>query len=103
MILNEEKEGIKVANVLIGKIEVALEDVIQWLGGVHNFVLKSSTVVTALAQVVVAVGAVVEDAQADFSNPSGMTSITLQNQQLQDLKAVWADVKAAFAAAGIKI
>ena len=91
------------ANVVIGKIEVALEDVIHWLGGVHNFVLKSSTVVTALAQVVVAVGAVVEDTAADFSNPTGMTSITLQNTQLQDLKTVWADVKAAFTAAGINI
>jgi len=91
------------ANVVIGKIEVALEDVVHWLSGVHNFVLKSSTVVTALAQVVVAVGVVVEDAAADFSNPTGMTSIVLQNKQLQDLKTAWADIKAAFAAAGIHI
>jgi len=91
------------ANVVIGKIEVALEDVFHWLTSAKTFVIKSPTILAALVTILVAVGKVVEDVKMDFSNPIAVFNIPLSGQQLTDIKSVWADIKELFLDFGWKI
>ena len=93
----------KMANVIIGKIEIALEDVAHWLKGVGEVVLKGPAIVTALGVLFAQLDKVISDVEVDVANPLAIVNVGLTNQTLTDLKDVWADVKAVFAAAGVKI
>lgn len=91
------------ANAVIGKIEVVLEDVFSFLKKTQQVVLKGPTVILALSNLFTAVEKVVTDVSGDVANPTGLINIQMDINQFNDLKAVWADIKAAFAAIGIKI
>jgi hypothetical protein len=92
-----------VANVLIGKVEVALEDVAHWLSGVSQVVLKGPAIVTALASLLSALDQTVLNTATDISQPTTLLQISVQTQLITDLKSVWTDIKAVFSAAGFKI
>ena len=91
------------ANVVIGKVEVALEDVAHWLSRAQQVIIKGPAIVTALGTLFVAVDKVLADASLDLSNPVGLVNIPMDIQQFADLKTVWTDIKNAFSAAGVKI
>lgn len=91
------------ANVVIGKIEVALEDVAHWLSKAQQLILKGPAILTSLGTLLVAVDKVLADVSLDVSNPTGLINIPMDMQQLADLKAVWTDIKTAFGSAGVKI
>ena len=91
------------ANVVIGKIEVALEDVLHWVSKVQSVLLKGPAIITALGVILTAVDKVINDAQVDVANPIGLINIPMDLQQLADVKLVWTDIKAAFTAGGVKI
>jgi hypothetical protein len=99
----QPKENKPVANVVIGKIEVALEDVAHWLAKAQTVLLKGPAIIASLGTLFVAVDKVLSDASTDLSNPVGLINIPMDVQQFADLKLVWTDIKAAFASAGVKI
>jgi hypothetical protein len=101
--LSQQPKEPKMANVVIGKIEVALEDVAHWLSKAQALLIKGPAVIASLGTLFVAVDKVLSDATTDLSNPLGLVNIPMDVQQFTDLKAVWADIKAAMATAGVKI
>lgn len=91
------------ANVLIGKIEVALEDVAHFLAGAQTLILNSPAIITALGTLLVATDKVLSDAQTDLTNPTNLINIPIAAQQLADIKLVWTDIKALWAKAKVSI
>jgi len=90
------------ANVLIGKIEVALEDVLHFFQKAEQIVLKGPKVISAVVTLFSAIEKVVVDASVDISNPATLINVPLDIQQFNDVKAVWPDIKAILISAGIK-
>lgn len=91
------------ANVVIGKIEVALEDVLHWVSKVQTVILKGPAIITALGVILQQVDKVIADVTLDASAPITLLNVQIDTQQLADIKLVWADIKTAFTAAGVKI
>ena len=91
------------ANVVIGKIEVALEDVLHWLAGVEKVVLETPKIITSVSVVLIAVGKVISDASTDFSNPTQLINIPIMASQLADIKSVWADIVNVFKTAKVTL
>jgi hypothetical protein len=92
-----------IASVVINDVEVAAEKVLGWLGAAGKVVTKVESmepqVQAALATLLGAVSQAVTDVGTTAANPT----ITLTNQTMTDLKAVWPDIVAFAASIGIKI
>ena len=91
------------ANVVIGKIELALSDVAHWLSGVQQVILKGPTIITALAALFSELATVVTEAETAVETPTVVLTATFQTSTIIALKAVWPDVVAVFKAAGVNI
>lgn len=91
------------ANVVIGKIELALSDVAHWLSGVQQVILKGPTIITALGSLLSELATVVASAETAVETPAVVLTATFQASTIAALKAVWPDVVAVFKAAGITI
>lgn len=90
------------ANVVIGKVEVVLEDVLHFFAKVQTVVLKGPQIIVSLTVLLTAVDKVINDVQLDVANPVGLINVPMDAQQLADVKAIWPDIKAVFASAGFK-
>lgn len=83
-------------------IEVAIEDILHWFSKVEQVVLKGPHIIMAIGTLLAAVEKVLADVQIDVANPIGLINISVDAQQLADVKVIWPDIKAVFTAAGIK-
>jgi hypothetical protein len=77
-------------------IEVAFEDILHWLSKAQALTLKGPQIIAAVTVILQAVDKVVLDAQTDVASPTSLINIPMDLQQLQDIKAVWPDIKALF-------
>ena len=77
-------------------IEVAFEDILHWLVKAQNLTLKGPAIIAAVTAILSAVDKVVVDASLDVAAPADLINIPMDVQQLQDIKAVWADIMALF-------
>jgi hypothetical protein len=98
-LIQEEK---KVANVILGKIEIAAEDVLRFLSVTQTAILKGPAVLSALATLIGGLDKVVVDIQVDAANPLQLLNVPFTMQQLADIKAVLPEIKATLTAAGYK-
>ncbi len=90
------------ANILLNfekGIEIAAEDALKWLGKVHGAVNAAPVVVAALATLVGAVEKPLVELSGAAANP---LNIALDIQTVNDLRAVWPDVKGFLQTLGVK-
>lgn len=90
------------ANVVLGKVEVALEDVWHWFSKAQQIVLKGPAILMALTVLIQGVEKVIADVAADAANPLALVNVQITNQQLIDVQAVIPEIKAVLVAAGVK-
>lgn len=92
------------ANILMNiekGIEIAAEDALHWLSGAAKALVLAPKVIAAIGVLLGAVSKAIVDGEGAAA--SGGLNIVLDEQVLADIKAVWPDLVAAFAAAGVKI
>jgi hypothetical protein len=90
------------ANIMVNiekGIEIGAEDALKWLGGANKALKAAPQVVAALATLIGAVEKPLSELAGAASNP---LNIALDIQTVEDLKAVWPDVKAFLASFGVK-
>lgn len=90
------------ANVLINiekGIEIAAEDALKWLTGANKTLQAAPAVVAALATLIGAVEKPIAELAGAASNP---LNIALDIQTVNDLRAVWPDVKTFLTTLGVK-
>ena len=90
------------ANILVNiekGIELAAEDALKWLGKAQTALSAAPSVVAALATLISAVDKPLMDISGVAANP---LNIALDVQTVNDLKAVWPQVKAFLATLGVK-
>ncbi len=90
------------ANILVNiekGIEIGAEDALKWLSGADKALKAAPTVVAALATLIGAVEKPITEAAAASANP---LNIALDIQTVNDLKAVWPDVKQFLTTLGVK-
>ena len=90
------------ANILVNiqkGIEIGAEDALKWLTGADKALKASPAVVAALATLIGAVEKPITEVAVVAANP---LNIPLDIQTVQDLKAVWPDVKTFLTTLGVK-
>jgi hypothetical protein len=96
------KGPIATANILVNLekgIEIAAEDALKWLTGANKALHAAPEVVAALATLAGAVEKPISELAGAAANP---LNIPLDIQTVNDLKAVWPDVKAFLGTLGVK-
>ena len=91
------------ANILVNiekGIEIAAEDALKWLSGANKALKAAPQVVAALATLIGAVEKPITELAGAAGNP---LNIALDIQTVQDLKAVWPDVKVFLESLGVKL
>ena len=90
------------ANVLINiekGIEIAAEDALKWLTGANKTLQAAPAVVAALATLIGSVEKPIAEVAGVASNP---LNIALDIQTVNDLRAVWPEVKTFLSTLGVK-
>lgn len=90
------------ANILVSiekGIEIGAEDALKWLTGARKAIHAAPQVIAALATLVGAVEKPLAEVAGVAANP---LNIPLDIQTVNDLKAVWPEVKAFLATLGVK-
>jgi hypothetical protein len=90
------------ANILVSiekGIEIGAEDALKWLTGANKALHAAPQVVAALATLVGAVEKPLAEVAGVAANP---LNIPLDIQTVNDLKAVWPDVKSFLTTLGVK-
>ena len=90
------------ANILVNiekGIEIGAQDALKWLTGANKALHAAPQVVAALATLVGAVEKPLSEIAGAAANP---LNIPLDLQTVNDLKAVWPDVKAFLGSLGVK-
>ena len=90
------------ANILVNVekgIEIAAADALKWLGKAQTTLSAAPGVVAALATLISAVDKPITEVAAVAANP---LNIALDIQTVNDLKAVWPEVKAFLGTLGVK-
>ena len=90
------------ANILVNiekGIEIAAEDALKWLGKAHTALSAAPSVVAALATLIAVIDKPLLDISGVAANP---LNIALDVQTVNDLKAVWPQVKSFLASLGVK-
>ena len=90
------------ANILVNiekGVEIGAEDALKWLSGANKALKAAPAAVAALATLIGAVEKPITDVAAVAANP---LNIPLDIQTVQDLKAVWPEVKQFVATLGVK-
>ena len=90
------------ANILVNVekgIEIAAADALKWLGKAQTTLSAAPGVVAALATLISAVDKPIAEVAAVAANP---LNIALDIQTVNDLKAVWPEVKAFLGTLGVK-
>ena len=90
------------ANILVSiekGIEIGAEDALKWLTGAGKAIHAAPQVIAALATLVGAVEKPLAEVAGVAANP---LNIPLDIQTVNDLKAVWPDVKSFLATLGVK-
>ena len=90
------------ANVLINiekGIEIAAEDALKWLTGANKTLQAAPAVVAALATLIGAVEKPIAEVAGVAANP---LNIALDIQTVNDLRAVWPEVKTFLSTLGVK-
>ena len=90
------------ANILVSiekGIEIAAEDALKWLSGADKALKATPAVVAALATLIGCVEKPITEVAAVAANP---LNIALDIQTVQDLKAVWPEVKQFLTTLGVK-
>ena len=80
-------------------IEIAAEDALKWLSGINRTLKAAPAVIAALATLIAAVDKPLVDLSGAAVNP---LNIALDIQTVNDLKAVWPDVKQFLSTLGVK-
>jgi hypothetical protein len=80
-------------------IEIGAEDALKWLSGADKAMKATPAVVAALATLIGAVEKPITEVAAVAANP---LNIPLDLQTVQDLRAVWPDVKTFLTTLGVK-
>jgi hypothetical protein len=91
------------ANILVNiekGIEVGAEDILKWLTGANKVINAAPNVIAALATLIGAVEKPLQDVAGVAANP---LNIALDVQTVQDLKAVWPEVKKFLSTLGVKL
>lgn len=90
------------ANILVSVekgIEIGAEDALKWLSGANRAIKAAPSVVAALATLVSALEKPIAEVGATAANP---LNIALDIHTVQDMKAVWPDVKQFLTTLGVK-
>jgi hypothetical protein len=90
------------ANILVNVekgIEIAAADALKWLGKAQTTLSAAPGVVAALATLIAAVDKPIAELAGATANP---LNIPLDIQTVNDLKAVWPEVKAFLGTLGVK-
>jgi hypothetical protein len=90
------------ANILVNiekGIEIGAEDALKWLSGTGNALHAAPEVIAALATLVGAVEKPLSELAGAAANP---LNIPLDVQTVNDLRAVWPDVKQFITTLGVK-
>jgi len=90
------------ANILVNiekGIEIGAEDALKWLGGASKALHAAPEVVAALATLIGAVEKPMAELAGAAANP---LNIALDIQTVNDLRAVWPDVKQFLGTLGVK-
>jgi len=90
------------ANILVNiekGIEIAAEDALKWLGKAQTVLSAAPSVIAALATLIATVDKALLDVSGVATNP---LNIALDAQMVNDLKAVWPQVKSFLASLGVK-
>jgi len=90
------------ANILVNVekgIEIAAADALKWLGKAQTTLSAAPGVVAALATLISAVDKPIAEVAAVAANP---LNIPLDLQTVNDLKAVWPEVKIFLGTLGVK-
>jgi hypothetical protein len=90
------------ANILVNVekgIEIAAADALKWLGKAQTTLSAAPGVVAALATLIAAVDKPIAEVAAVAANP---LNIPLDIQTVNDLKAVWPEVKTFLGSLGVK-
>ena len=90
------------ANILVNiekGIEIGAEDALKWLSGANKALKATPAVIAALATLIGAVEKPLTDVAAAAANP---LNIPLDIQTVQDLRAVWPEVKTFLTTLGVK-
>lgn len=81
-------------------IEIGAEDALKWLKGAEKALTVAPTVVAALGTLFGQIEKPITDVAAAAANP---LNIALDIETVQDLKAVWPDVKQFLTTIGVKL
>lgn len=90
------------ANVLINiekGIEIAAEDALKWLTGANKTLQAAPAVVAALATLIGSIEKPIAEVAGVAANP---LNIALDIQTVNDLRAVWPEVKTFLTTLGVK-
>ena len=90
------------ANILVNiekGVEIGAEDALKWLSGANKALKATPAVVAALATLIGAVEKPITEVAVAAANP---LNIALDIQTVNDLKAVWPDVKQFLNTLGVK-
>ncbi|HKF47180.1 MAG TPA: hypothetical protein VKB38_07460 [Terracidiphilus sp.] len=90
------------ANILVSMekgIEIGAEDALKWLSGANRTLKAAPGVIAALATLVSAFDKPITDVAAAAANP---LNIALDVHTVQDMKAVWPEVKQFLTTLGVK-
>ena len=90
------------ANILVNiekGIEIGAEDALKWLSGADRALKATPTVIAALATLIGAVEKPLSEVAAAAANP---LNIVLDIQTVNDLRAVWPQVKLFLTTLGVK-
>src|SRR5258708_698842 len=97
-----ERGFIAMANILVNiekGVEIGAEDALKWLSGANKALKATPAVVAALATLIGAVEKPITEVAVAAANP---LNIALDIQTVNDLKAVWPDVKQFLNTLGVK-
>jgi hypothetical protein len=90
------------ANILVNiekGVEIGAEDALKWLSGANKALKATPAVVAALATLISAVEKPLSEVAGVAANP---LNVPLDIQTVNDLKAVWPDVKQFLTTLGVK-
>lgn len=90
------------ANILVNiekGLEIGAEDALKWLSGANRSLKAAPAVIAALATLIAAVDKPLVDLSGVAVNP---LNIALDIQTVNDLKAVWPEVKQFLSTLGVK-
>ena len=91
------------ANILLNVekgIEIGAEDALKWLSGANRSLKATPAVIAALATLIGAVEKPISEVAAAAANP---LNIPLDVQTVNDLRAVWPEIRQFLATLGVKL